>query len=789
MKQTLLAVIGLSLCLLGYSQNSTLNGQVTVGKEGLQYVSVQLRGEEHFKGSTTDENGHFSISDIPAGSYELKVSRLGYKTISEQIEIQPGLSLTKDFALKEDRLNLEQVVVSATRYNLDRKEAPVMVKVLNDEVFDATQSFLLSESLNFQPGVRVETNCQNCGFTQVRLNGLDGPYAQILINSRPVFSALNSVYGLEQIPTNIIERVEVVRSGGSALYGSNAIAGTINIITREPVENTWQINSNFASIDGKTADHTINFNASLVSEDLTSGVTFYGLFRDRGSYDANGDGFTELTVLENNTFGAKAFFKPSQYNKITVDFNAIREYRRGGDRLDLAPHFTDITEELDHNTIFSGITFEQYTKNERSKFSAYLSTQITQRDSYYGGLGGARTAEDSLAAINAYGATDDLALVGGLQFTHHFLSQDILTVGVENQLNDVEDEIPGYNRLVDQQVNAIGLFGQYEWRVTNRFKALLGARFDHTTVDGLYDIGDIQRTTDVTTNVFSPRLTLLYDLTEDLQFRGGYARGFRAPQAFNEDLHISSVGGEPQFVILSDDLEKELSDAYTASLTYTQNTGEIQTEFLLEGFYTRLRNPFTIVSTGSVLPNGSILEEVRNGEGAYVTGTNFEASISPSSTFLFQIGGTAQQTGYEEEQILFEPEAGSAAEETTVSVNEFTRNPNLYGYLTTNWTPNDHWAFDITGVYTGSMIVPRVVSASGFLDLVDTNPFMEVNLKTSYHFEVRESFHLELSGGVQNLFNSYQDDFDVGPTRDSDYIYGPARPRTFFVGLKIGNSH
>jgi outer membrane receptor for ferrienterochelin and colicins len=128
------------------------------------------------------------------------------------------------------------VVVSGTRYEQDRVNNPVVVNVLDDKLLNATQSIAISEGLNFQPGVRVETNCQNCGFTQVRLNGLEGAYSQILINSRPIFSALNSVYGLDQIPANIVEQVEVVRSGGSALYGSNAIGGTINIITKEPVE-------------------------------------------------------------------------------------------------------------------------------------------------------------------------------------------------------------------------------------------------------------------------------------------------------------------------------------------------------------------------------------------------------------------------------------------------------------------------------------------------------------------------------------------------------------------------
>ncbi|MEL6357550.1 MAG: TonB-dependent receptor, partial [Bacteroidota bacterium] len=567
---------------------------------------------------------------------------------------------------------MEAVVVSGTRYEQDRVNNPVVVNVVNNKLLNATQSIAISEGLNFQPGVRVETNCQNCGFTQVRLNGLEGAYSQILINSRPIFSALNSVYGLDQIPSSIVERVEVVRSGGSALYGSNAIGGTINVITREPVENTWEFRSNTALFRGEAMDQTFNINGSIVNESLASGLTFYGMIRHRDSYDANGDGFTELVLLENTVLGARAFFKPGDRSKISVDFSALEEYRRGGDRLELAPHFTDITEELDHNTFFGGINYDQWSKDDRNKFSVYLSTQSTERDSYYGGLGGGRTAEDSLLAINAYGLTEDLALVGGIQYNRSFGNNDVITIGVENQYYDTRDEIQGYNRLIDQRVNTTGFFAQYEWKPIPKFTALLGARYDISSVDGNYQIGNISNTADVNVGVFSPRLTLLYKINEDLRFRGGYARGFRAPQAFNEDLHISSVGGEPLFVILSDDLDKETSNAFTGSLNYTKNLGLAQVNLLIEGFYTQLQNPFTQVSTGAALPNGSIIEEVRNGEGATVSGINFEAGYSPSSKFAIQLGGTAQQTSYDETQVLFEPEDGSGEE--IVAVDEFVRN-------------------------------------------------------------------------------------------------------------------
>ena len=781
-----LSVLLFAFTLIAHAQNATLAGKVSDDTgQPLAAAIVMLEGTN--LGGAADQDGKFIIRGIPAGTYTVKVSYLGYLSVSETISFEAGQSVKKSFSLREDALNLDQIVVSGTRYAQDRVNNPVVVNVLDNKLLNATQSIAISEGLNFQPGVRVETNCQNCGFTQVRLNGLEGAYSQILINSRPIFSALNSVYGLDQIPSNIVERVEVVRSGGSALYGSNAIGGTINIITREPVENTWEFGSNTALIDGDVVDQTFNINGSIVNESLTSGVTFYGMSRNRGSYDANGDGFTELVQLENTVLGLRAFFKPSEYSKISLDFSALEEYRRGGNRLDLAPHFTDITEELDHNTFFGGINYEQWTKDKRNKFLIYASTQNTKRGSYYGGLGGGRTAEDSLLAINAYGLTEDLALVGGVQYNRYFGNGDVITIGVENQYYDTRDEIQGYNRLIDQQVNTTGFFAQYEWKPSQKFTALLGARYDMSNVNGNYQVGTITNSVDINVGVLSPRVTLLYKITKHLRFRGGYARGFRAPQAFNEDLHISSVGGEPLFVILSENLDKETSDAFTGSLNYTRNIGLAQISLLVEGFYTLLQNPFTQVSTGAVLPNGSIVEEVRNGTGATVSGINFEAGYSPSSKFAFQLGGTLQQTRYEESQVLFESSGGAG--ESTIAIDEFVRTPNLYGYFTTSYNVTNAFKVDLTGTYTGSMVVPRVVSESGFLNLIDTNPFFDVNIKASYHFNVAKNFHLELSGGVKNIFNSYQPEFDSGPERDSDFIYGPMAPRSIFLSLKIGNLH
>lgn len=759
-----------------------LHGKVRSNGKVIPFANIFLA--ESTLGTSANIDGEYSLN-VPPETIEITIQAVGYKTLIQTINAIDYKNKPLNFSLKEDMLGLDQIVISATRNRVNKTETPVVVNVLSKKLFNATQSISVAESLNFQPGVRVETNCQNCGFTQVRLNGLDGSYTQVLINSRAVFSALNSVYGLEQIPTSILDRIEVIRSGGSALYGSNAIAGTINIITKDPVLNSWEMAGNLRLITGKVADRTLNLNASVVSEDLTQGITIFGMRRNRDSYDANNDGFTEITKLNNTTLGAKAFLIPSEKSKITLDFTALEEYRRGGNQLNLLPHLTDITEELDHNTYLGGITYDLQNEDATNQFSVYTSTQYTDRKSYYGGLGGGRTHQDSILASNAYGKTDDFALLTGSQFTRNFTNEDVLTVGAEYNLNKVEDNIPGYNRSVNQEVHSLGTFAQYEWKPVKKFTTLIGSRFDYVSVSGNYTIQEITRKAQIHQAVFSPRFTVLYNFIKNWQFRGGYARGFRAPQAFNEDLHISSVGGEPRFVILSENLETEYSNAYTASLNFTKDFSNIQTNFLLEGFYTDLQNPFTTISTGASLPNGSILQEVKNGNGAYVSGFNFEIGLSPSSNFTFQMGGTFQNSRYKKAQLLYEAEA----ENENIFIDEFVRNPNLYGYLNSTYNFTEETSVSITGTYTGKMIVPKVINSDGFLRLNESDPFYDINLKLSHHIDFTERFQMTFSGGIQNIFNSYQDDFDSGAQRDSDYIFGPSRPRTFFFGIKFGNLH
>lgn len=226
MKQIILALmlavagIGVAVAANPIREGNMISGHVLVkgSEENIPYATVLIVGSG--QGTVSNEEGQFEFKNLPAGKYTLRVSAVGYKTQEKAIEVNKDFTAVVHFQMEEESFMTDEVVVSANRNEVSRKAAPVVVNVMSAKLFEMVNSTDLAKTLNYQSGLRVENNCQNCGFPQVRINGLEGPYSQILINSRPVISALSGVYGLEQIPVNMIERVEVVRGGGSALFGA-----------------------------------------------------------------------------------------------------------------------------------------------------------------------------------------------------------------------------------------------------------------------------------------------------------------------------------------------------------------------------------------------------------------------------------------------------------------------------------------------------------------------------------------------------------------------------------------
>lgn len=746
-----------------YAVNPIKEGNMIAGhvivkgtEESIPFATVMILGTN--RGAVSNEEGQFEFRKLAAGKYTLRVQVMGYKTQEKTITVSAEATSVVHFQMEEVSFTTDEVVVSANRNEVSRKAAPVVVNVMSAKLFETVNSTDLAKSLNFQSGLRVENNCQNCGFPQVRINGLEGPYSQILINSRPIISALSGVYGLEQIPVNMIERVEVVRGGGSALFGANAVGGTINIITKDPINNSFQVASTMSNMNGKSWEQYMGGNVSLVAKDNSYGIALYETYRNRNPYDADGYGFSELGKLNMNTFGMRAYYRPNYFSRINVEYHTTNEFRRGGNKFNLQPHEADITEQTKHIINSGGVSYDRYW-GEKHKMSVYGSIQHTDRNSYYG----------AQKDMNAYGKTNDLTwVVGGMyvgNMDRCLFAPATFTGGVEYQSNSLHDVMTGYHRDMQQDVRIAGGFVQNEWRL-NRWTMLVGARLDkHNLIDH---------------PIFSPRVNFLYKPSDNLQARLTYSTGFRAPQAYDEDLHVTAVGGEGVQIRLADGLREERSNSFSGSVDWSFPMGHWQSNILLEGFYTDLHHVFVLEDIGED-QNGDKIKERRNGSGAKVYGVNLDAKVAHGREAQLQLGFTVQRSRYNRAEVW----TSEGEEEQTTK--RMPRTPDYYGYFTFTSAPLKNFDFSLSGTYTGKMIVPHMAGYIEKSRMEHTPQFMDLNLKLNYTFVLKDHIKMQINGGVQNIFNSFQKDLDKGEFRDAGYFYGPTQPRTYFVGIKIMN--
>lgn len=721
--------------------------------EHLPFATITIK--DTTIGCAANGTGHYSINNIPVGEHTIVVSAIGYETKELNYIAIARTTEELNFSLVETTTMVDEVVVSATRNETNRRQTATVVNVASTKLFEGTASSNLSEAMNFQSGLRVENTCGNCGAPQLRINGLEGQYSQILLDSRAIFSSLAGVYGLDLMPVAMVERVEVIRGGGSALFGSSAIGGVVNIITKDPVHNTFSLANTTNFMKDGTPDINTSLGGAFVSDDYKLGTYIFGQVKNRGGYDRNDDGFTDITALRSETAGFRGYYKTSAHSRLSAEYHHIHDFRRGGNNLDMAPHMADLCEQVDHSIDGGSISFS-YFPNVKHRASGYVSAQNISRSSYFG------------ADMNpdAYGTTRDLTLVGGAQYTHNYKAglPAELTAGVEYNYNALNDYYIATGRRIDQHTSVYGLFAQNEWK-SEKFNALVGFRLDKHNM--------IQKP------IFSPRVTLRYNPVSDLGLRASYSSGYRAPQAYNEDLHIDALNHTVSVIRLSDELRPEYSHSLSLSADYYRNFGRLQTNILLEGFYTILDDVFTLEKIG--VENGVIINERRNAAGARVGGITAEVKLGIPSIFDVQLGYTFQKSRY------VEPEQWS---ETVTPQREMFRSPDHYGYLSSNFYITKQFNASLFGTFTGPMLVQHAehTTPSGVVipDAEVTTPsFLDCGIKLSYTFHLTNLINLEINAGVKNIFDSYQPDIDLGAGRDSAYIYGPSLPRTYFFGVKL----
>ena len=742
------------LCVPVFAQyDAHLTGHVLDERTGehLPFVNVLVKGTNI--GTVTDESGHYFLRDMPIGKQTIVFSYVGYETVELPVTMVEDKTIELKASIREISQQLNSVVVTANRYATKRQEAATIVNVLSPKLFETTAVACVADALNFQPGLRVENTCSNCGKTDLRINGLQGQYTQILMDSRPVFSSMASVYGLEQVPAAMIDRIEVIRGGGSAMYGANAIAGVVNIITKEPVRNFVNI-SNVSNINEHAGyDIHTDLNASVMSENRKIGAYLFASHRTRSPYDRDEDGFSEVPMLRSTTAGARVFFKTSAYSKITAEYHHTTDFRRGGNRFDYEPHEADIAEQLRHNIDAGSVAFDWFSADNKHFVSAYSAIQHIGRESYFGA--GRDTA--------AYGRSTDLTSNIGLQYRFSYpcgLAKGDLTVGAEYNYNGLHDRMVGYNRDITQKVHVVGAYAQNEWK-GKLWSVLVGARLEKHNL--------------LTKPVCTPRATFRYTPIEGLVLRAGYSSGYRAPQAYDEDLHVAAVGSNVSLITLDPNLKPEYSHSATLSADWYHQWGKWELNLTAEGFYTYLQDVFFLRKDG-IDPAGNILFTRTNAQGAWVGGLNVEGKLVYGQWFTFQIGYTFQQSRYTIAQQW---------SEDVPAQKRMLHTPDNYGYVLLDVHPVKDFTISINGKATGSMLVPHLAGYIAQDEETLTPSFWDLGIRLAYDVHLYKHYCLEISCGVKNVLDQFQKDLDKGPYRDAGYIYGPSIPRTYFAGLAL----
>ena len=737
-------------------------------QEHLSFVNVQIKGTS--MGCLTDESGHYYLKNLPEGKHTIIFSMMGYEPLEKSVVLHRDTLVEINVAISEKSFLMDNVVVTANKYATKQKEVATIVNVISPLIIESTTSNSMADVLNFQTGLRVEETCSNCGVPQIRINGLEGQYTQILMDSRPIFSSLASVYGLEQLPAGMVDRIEVIRGGGSALYGANAIAGVVNIITKEPTRNFFNVSNSSAFTQQGNYDINTSMNASVVSENQKAGIYLFGVQRNRQQYDRDADGFSDIPLLRSTTAGFRSFFKTSDYSKITAEYHHTTEYRRGGNGIDsLQPHESLLCEQLRHNIDAATAKWDFFSQDSKHFLSAYTSFLHIARNSYFG------TNKNP----NAYGKSTDLVSVTGAQYRFSYpcgITNADLSAGVEYSYNQLRDQILGYGRNTLQKVHLGGGYVQNEWKTT-AWSVLVGGRLEQHSL--------------LEKPVFSPRANARWSpivngkstMTDnplpltDLILRVSYASGYRAPQIYEEDLHVGAVGGEVSLISLDKDLRPEYSHSISGSVDMYKRFGKWDMNLTVEGFFTQLNDVFTLVENGHDAM-GNLLLTRTNASGARVSGVNLEAKFSYGHLLNFQAGYTYNHSRY------IEPEQWSENPNIAPQRRMF-RTPEHYGYFLLNIEPIKHFHILTNGKVTGSMLVQHFAGYIPEDEEVTTPTFFEWDFKLCYDIPIYKHYTLEINAGVKNILDHFQRDLDQGMDRDAGFVYGPAAPRTFFAGINL----
>jgi outer membrane receptor for ferrienterochelin and colicins len=681
---------------------------------------------------------------------------------------------------------LDVEVVTGSQFRELLRTTPVRTEVFDAEFIRRSGSRNLAEIAEYSPGVRIDTTCSNCNAQSVQMLGLPQQYIGILQDGLPNFSGLAGVYGIEQIPAGLIGSIEVVKGGGSVLYGPNAVAGVINLLPRDPdVGGTMARFTIGGFTEGDSFGEGPNYSAfflhDFVSEDQKFKMSLFYNLDHVAPVDLNNDDFTDISRRLNNSGGLRLLWQPSDRNTLSFDYFLSDEERRGGDAgsaFDQNPNTNIIAEEIFSTRHVATLKWDTEFNEKWSGSFAY-SYSRTERESYYGGLAAFNDPDGvvggqpfwlpgrNTGSLGFGDTTDDLHFLNALAF-YQPSDQHRLTFGAQYRHETVVDNYEAANRNIDDSFSDLGLLFQHRYKMNESLTLEYGARADfHSNVDD---------------PIFSPRASLLWSISDQFRIRGAFSTGFRAPEIFDEDLHIAAAGNEVAVTTNDPNLVEEYSTTFSISPEW-----EITDKWRLEGslFFTALRDTLVVEPVADTDPDDNVLPFLRtNGEDSTILGAELNLGYF-SDHWNLQFSWVQQRLEFEDPQDIL----GTAGDpiDNLIQSSQYTRVPESLGQI--RFTHNGRW-FDtfVNLKITGPMDIPRinVDPATGDTtsnELRESPWFFNMDVGFRKTFELKNANLLTLDLGVRNLFNDFQDDLQEGAFRDADYIYGPAFPRTIYAGL------
>ena len=724
-------------------QTNSISGKITSNGEVLPFVNVYLKKTK--LGTSTNENGFFELKNIPNGSYTIVASNIGFKFKLKKITLIGNQQIVKNFNLKVNDA-LEEIVISGTLRAVTKSNSPVPVEVYSKTFFRKNPTPSIFESLQNVNGVRPQLNCSVCNTGDIHINGLEGAYTFVLIDGMPIVSGLSTVYGLTGIPQALIERVEIVKGPASTLYGSEAVGGIINVITKKPENAPLLSTDTFVSSWGEVnLDVGLRYNVS----EKVQGLLGLNYFNFQNRIDNNNDNFTDLTLQNRISIFNKVNIERKSNKVFTIAGRYVYEDRWGGE-MDWEKEFRG-GNQIYGESIYTNRweTFGTYELPTSENLNFQFSANGHYQDSFYG-----ETSYDAEQLIGfgqlvynkQVGKKHDLLL--GAAYRYTFYDDNTFATLNENGVNNS----PSILHLP-------GVFAQDEISLSARKKLLLGVRWDKNSIHG---------------NIFSPRVNYKWnsrDASNIVRLSAG--NGFRVANVFTED-HAALTGART--VEFDGKLDPETS--WNANVNYVKkiNTENYFITIDASAFYTYFNN--RILPDYETDPNKIIY--------ANLEGSSVSQGISLNTDVLFTNGLAIN--------------AGATLMEVSVTENNVKRTQLLTEGFSGVWSISYKFSSNFSIDYTGNIYGPMRLPLLGENDPRDEySPWFSIqNVQLSKKF----NNSWEIYGGVKNLLNftpaansinSADNPFDDGvntelnPEKafDPSYIYASNQGIRAFAGVRF----